>query len=126
MTIIESSSVTTTAPTAVDDGSGNITVTVNDTGVTDLDAITSAIDALTDYSASLVTTTGDGNYNAATQTVPAVANTAGGAAATGGISSDLVFELAGANGSEVFSVLAGTSITRIGRTDQSRERRHWR
>ncbi len=110
VTIIESSSVTTSAPTAVDDGSGNITVTVNDTGVTDLDAITSAIDALTDYSASLVTTTGDGNYNAATQSVPVVANTSGGAAATGGISGDLVFELAGATGSEVFSVLAGASI----------------
>src|SRR6185503_3726343 len=56
------------------------------------------------------TTTGDGNYNAVTQTAPVVANTAGGAVATGGISNDLVFELAGATGSETFSVLAGASI----------------
>jgi flagellin len=113
VTIVESSSVTITAPTAVDDGSGNITVTINDTGVTDLDAIASAIDALADYSASLATTTGDGNYNAATQSAPVVANTSGGAAATGGISEDVVFELAGATGSEVFSVLAGASITEL-------------
>lgn len=113
VTIVESSSVTITAPTAVDDGSGNITVTINDTGITDLDAIANAIDSLADYSASLATTTGDGNYNAATQTAPVVANTAGGAAATGGISEDVVFELAGATGSEVFRVLAGASITEL-------------
>jgi flagellin len=110
VTIVESSTVSTSAPTAVDDGSGNITVTVNDTGVTDLDAVASAIDNLADYSATLTTTTGDGNYNAATQTAPTVANTAGGVGASGGISNDLVFELAGADGGEVFSVLAGTGI----------------
>jgi flagellin len=113
VTIVESAAVTTSAPTAVDDGSGNITVTVNDTGVTDLDAIASAIDGLADYSASLATTTGDGNYDAATQSPPVVANTSGGAAATGGITSDLVFELSGATGSEVFSVLAGASISEL-------------
>jgi flagellin len=113
VTIAESAAVTTGAPTATVDGSGNITVTINDTGVTDLDAVTSAIDALADYSASLATTTGDGNYNAATQTPPSVANTTGGAAATGGITEDLVFELSGSDGSEVFSVLAGASITEL-------------
>lgn len=113
VTITESSTVTTGAPSASADASGNITVLVNDTGVTDLDAIASAIDALDDYSASLATTTGDGNYNAATQTEPVVANTSGGVAATGGISSDLVFELAGSTGSEVFQVLAGTSIAEL-------------
>jgi flagellin len=113
VTIVESAAVTTSAPTATVDGSGNITVTVNDTGTTDLDAVTSAIDALDDYSATLATTTGDGNYNAVTQAPPAVANTAGGAAATGGITEDLVFELGGADGSEVFSVLAGASITEL-------------
>jgi flagellin len=111
VTITESAAVTTAAPTASVDASGNITVLVNDTGVTDLDAVTSAIDSLADYSASLATTTGDGNYNAATQTAPVVANTAGGVAATGGISNNLVFELAGATGSETFNVLAGASIS---------------
>jgi flagellin len=113
VTITESSSVTTSAPEASVDANGNITVLVNDTGVTDLDAVASAIDDLDDYSASLATTTGDGDYDATTQTEPVVANTSGGAAATGGISSDLVFELSGSTGSEVFQVLAGTSIAEL-------------
>jgi flagellin len=113
VTVVESNTVTTSAPTAVDDGSGNITITVNDTGVTDLDDVIAAIDLLDDYSAAAGTTTGDGNYNAATQTVPVVANTAGGVAASGGITDDLVFELAGADGSEIFSVLAGTGISEL-------------
>lgn len=113
VTITESASVTTSAPSASVDGSGNITVLVNDTGTTSLAAVTSAIDALADYSGSLVVSTGDGDYNAATQTEPVVAATSGGVAASGGISEDLVFELAGATGAEVFSVLAGTSIDEL-------------
>ena len=113
VTITESASVTVGAPTATDDGNGNITVLVNNAGTTALSAINSAIDGLTGYSATLVTTTGDGNYNAVTQTAPTVANTAGGTAQTGGISADLVFELAGSNGSEVFNVLAGASIDEL-------------
>jgi flagellin len=113
VTITESAAVTTAAPSASVDGSGNITVLVNNAGTTTLAAITSAIDALADYSASLAVTTGDGNYNAVTQTEPVVANTAGGAAATGGISDDVVFELSGETGAEVFSVLAGTSISEL-------------
>jgi flagellin len=113
VTIVESAAVTTAAPTATVDGSGNITVTVNDTGVTDLDAINAAIDGLADYTATLNTTTGDGNYNAATQTPPTVANTAGGLDPTGGLTSDLVFQLSGATGSEVFSVLAGASLAEL-------------
>ena len=113
VTIVESDTVTAAAPTAVDDGTGNITVTVEDTDTTTLAAITSVIDSLTDYSASLVTTTGDGNYNPVTQTEPVVANTAGGVNGSGGITNDLIFELVGTLGSEVFSVTAGTSITQL-------------
>ncbi len=113
ITIVEDSGVTTAAPTAVDDGEGTITVTVNDTGTTTLAAITSAIDALDDFSASLSVTSGDGDYvggGASGQNAVADATTAGGADASGGITNDLVFELSGAGGSEVFSVLAGTGI----------------
>ena len=113
VTITESSTVTTGAPTATDDGNGNITVLVNDTGTTALSAINSAINGLADYNAALVTSSGDGNYNAVTQTAPVVANTAGGTDQTGGISNDLVFELAGSNGSEVFNILAGASISEL-------------
>lgn len=113
VTVTESATVTTGAPTAADDGNGNITVLVNDTGTTTLAAITSAIDGLASYSAALVTTTGDANYNPATQTEPTVANTSGGVNASGGITENVVFELAGATGSEVFSVKSGASISEL-------------
>jgi flagellin len=110
VTITESAAVTIGAPTATDDGNGNITVLVNDTGVTALSAITSAIDGLADYTATIDVGTGDGNYDAATQTAPVVANTSGGSDTTGGVSADVVLELAGATGAEVLSFGAGTSI----------------
>jgi flagellin len=110
VTIAESAAVTAGAPTAVDDGSGNITVTVNDTATTDLDDINTAINALDDYNASISVGTGDGLYNPTTQTPPVVANTAGGVTASGGISADVVLELAGSNGAEVLSFGSGTSI----------------
>ena len=115
VTITESAdaSVTGANPVASVDGNGNITVLVDDTDTTTLAAITSAIDGLADYSASLAVGTSDGNYTPGTQTEPVVANTSGGVAATGGISEDLVFELSGATGSEVFSVLAGTGISEL-------------
>jgi flagellin len=118
VTITESAdpTVTTTAPRATVDGSGNITVLVADDGgaaTTSLAAIASAIDNLADYSASLNVTAGNGTYRASTQTTPVVANTAGGVDASGGISDDVVFQLSGATGAEVFNVLAGASITEL-------------
>jgi flagellin len=110
VTIAESNTVTAGAPTATVDGSGNITVTVNDTTATDLDDIAAAINGLADYNASLAAGTGDGLYNPTTQTPPVVANTSGGVTASGGISADVVLELAGSNGAEVLSFGAGTSI----------------
>ncbi len=110
VTVVESASVTAGAPTAVDDGSGNITVTVNDTSATDLDDISTAINNLAGYNASINVGTGDGLYNPTTQTPPTVTNTAGGVTASGGISADVVLELAGSNGAEVLSFGAGTSI----------------
>lgn len=110
VTIAESAAVTAGAPTAVDDGSGNITVTVNDTATTDLDDINTAINGLDDYNASISVGTGDGLYNPTTQTPPVVANTAGGVTASGGIAADVVLELAGSNGAEVLSFGAGTSV----------------
>ncbi len=114
VTITESAAVTTSTPTASVDASGNITVLVSDAAgaaTTSLADIASAVDALADYSASLNVTAGAGTYKASTQAPPAVANTAGGIDASGGISADVVFELGGADGSEVFNVEAGASIT---------------
>ncbi|MEN0110509.1 MAG: flagellin [Planctomycetota bacterium] len=98
------------------DGSGNITVSLDSTK-TDIaiDDIVAAIDATADYTASLTTSAGDGNYDSTTATEPVVAATAGGAADGGtlGIASDVVFELAGANGAEVLSFGAGTTLAGI-------------
>jgi flagellin len=113
VTIVESAAVTAAAPTATVDGSGNITVTVNDTTATDLDDIATAINGLEDYSASIDVGTGDGLYNPTTQTPPVVANTAGGVTASGGLAADLVIELAGATGGDVLTFQAGTSITEL-------------
>lgn len=113
VTIAESAAVTAAAPTAVDDGSGNITVTVNDTAATDLDDIATAINSLSGYNASIDVGTGDGLYNPTTQTPPVVANTAGGVTASGGIAADVVLELTGSNGAEVLSFGAGTSISDV-------------
>jgi flagellin len=115
VTITESGSVTAGNPTATDDGSGNITVLVANAGTTTLEQIRNAIDLLDDYSATLAVDAGttDDDYLAAADAAPTVANTAGGTAASGGLSADLVFEVAGATGSEVFSVLAGSSIANL-------------
>ena len=110
VTIAESASVTAGAPTAAVDGSGNITVTVNDTTATDLDDIATAINGLEGYNASIDVGTGDGTYNPTTQTPPVVSNTSGGVTASGGISGDVVLELTGSDGAEVLSFGAGTSI----------------
>ncbi|WP_442482088.1 flagellin N-terminal helical domain-containing protein [Aeoliella sp. SH292] len=110
VTIAESASVTAGAPTATVDGSGNITVTVNDTADTDLDDISTAINALEDYNASIDVGTGDGLYNPTTQTPPVVANTASGVTASGGISADVVLELSGSGGAEILTFGAGTTI----------------
>lgn len=109
VTIVEAASIGAT-PTAAVDGSGNITVTVDNTVATDLDDIATAINALDDYNASINVGTGDGLYNPSTQTPPVVANTSGGVTASGGIAADVVLELSGSNGAEVLSFGAGTSI----------------
>lgn len=80
VTINENDSVTPTEPTATVDGSDNITVTVEDTEVTDLEYVAAAIDALDEYEAYISSTSGDGNYNPNTQAPPSVSNTAGGTA----------------------------------------------
>jgi flagellin len=110
VTITEDASASA-GPIATVDASGNITVLVDNAAVTALSDIADAIDDLDEYNATLDVASGDGNYNPTTQTEPVVANTANGVDASGGISDDVVFELGGSNGSEVFSIEAGSSIT---------------
>ncbi len=90
---------------------GNIVVDVR--GTVTKAAIVAAIDGLTGYSASSSSITGDANYIETADTPPGVATLAGGIAASGGLSQDVVFSLSGLTGSEVFSFEAGSSITEL-------------
>lgn len=111
VTIIEAAGHGTT-PTAAIVG-GNIQVTVDDTASTSLAAIISAINGLDGYSATLTTSDGNGNYVGSSDTPPTAATLAGGVDSAGGISADLVIELAGATGGEVLTFQAGTSLAQL-------------
>ncbi|HBV66197.1 MAG TPA: flagellin [Rhodopirellula sp.] len=100
----------TAASAAFDTTQGIITVTYNSAAATatnsDMDAITAALDGLGDFSAALAGT----GTNAFTE--PATNPTTG---KTGGevLSSDLVFQLSGENGSETFNFGSGTAASQI-------------
>jgi flagellin len=102
-----------------DDGT-TLTIEVDDD--TDIDlaglatAIEAALDANDDFDVTLTNTTGDGEYNAGVDTAPVSVNvgaTTAGVDQSGGISSDVVLELAGSNGAEVLSFGAGTSLALV-------------
>ncbi len=94
--------------TAAVDGNGDIQVSIN--GNVTYSAIASAINSLTDYTATITSATGDQTYASTLDTVPTTAALGGGLAATGGISQDVVFAVAGKSGSETFNFKAGTSL----------------
>ncbi len=102
----------TAAPVATVDGSGNITITVDDDTDANIADILAAINTEGTYSA----TADAGNtltaYNGTTDTSSTTAF-AGGSAASGGLAANVVFELQGSTGSEVFNVSAGTSIDEL-------------
>jgi flagellin len=108
-TLIEDSTLTGTNVVSAALNGGNIEVRVK--GTVTKAAIASAIDGLAGYSATTSTSSGDGNYTQSTDTPPSAATLAGGVAATGGLATDVVFQLSGSSGSEVFSFGAGTGIT---------------
>jgi flagellin len=99
-------SVTQTGP--------NITVAVNNTSTYDVDDLVEAIqDQLSDYTVTRTGSAGDGSFVAASETSTTTALT-GGTNDTGtGLAADLVFKLAGASGSQVFSFTAGNTLTNI-------------
>lgn len=90
---------------------GNIEVYIN--GTVTYSDIAAAIDGLTGYSASITTSTGDQNYIDTSDSPPAAATLANGVDGSGGLTQDVVFELAGKDGSEIFSFSAGTTINQL-------------
>ncbi|WP_442511459.1 flagellin [Novipirellula sp. SH528] len=99
----------TTTPTAVVDGSGNITITVEDDTDVAVADILNAINTEGTYVAEADAGDTLTTFNATTDTDSTTAF-AGGGLATGGLAKDVVFELLGKSGSEVFNVSAGTGI----------------
>ncbi|MGD9632291.1 MAG: flagellin [Pirellulales bacterium] len=93
--------------------SGNIQVAVDSTASTSLSAIVTAINNLEGYSAVLTSDDGDGTYSPTAEAPPTAATLAGGVTPSGGLDSDIVFEIAGANGAEVLSFQALTSRAQI-------------
>ena len=112
-TITESTTIANNSASASIDTNGDIQVLVR--GTVTYSAIAAAVDGLTGYSASVTTSTGDQNYIDTVDTPPvgAFSTLGSGQDAAGGLSQDVVFELAGQNGREVFSFDQGTSITQL-------------
>lgn len=108
ISIVQSASVTT--PEAEVDEDGNITIRVSNTASTSLSAIKTAIDGLNGYSAEVTATAGDATFAPSTDSL---ATTAISGATDGGITNDLVFELGGLTGAQVFEVSAGTTIDQL-------------
>lgn len=100
------------SPTVAVASNGNLTVTVSNSASTSIADIISAINAQGTYTAAPATgNTLTSVSTGVTSTSVAFAN--GVAGVTGGISQDVVFELLGKSGSEVFNVKAGTTINEL-------------
>lgn len=124
ITFQEDASVAANAPTAaytagVNGNPGSILIRVSNAGSTQLSDIAAAINNIQDsnnqaiFSASLSpTSNGDGVYKGAVESVPTAGTMTGGALG-GGLQADLVFQLTGGNGAEVFKFQKGVSVDNI-------------
>ncbi|MHC4401382.1 MAG: flagellin [Planctomycetota bacterium] len=111
VSVATSAAVTVLAPTAVYDNAQNtLAITINNSGTTTLAAVTAAIAALPEFGA-VATANGSTTLDGAGADPGATANTDG----TGGrtLLGDLVAQISGDDGSEVFSFQAGASINQI-------------
>jgi flagellin len=111
VTTAESVTIPNNTAVATIDGSGDIDVDIR--GTVSYAAIAAAIDGLAGFSASITTSSGDQNYIDTLDTPPGVGTLGSGADAAGGLTQDVVFELAGKTGREVFSFQAGSTITQL-------------
>ena len=124
ITFQEDASVAANAPTATytagtGGNPGSILIRVSNSGSTQLSAVASAINNIQDsnnqplFAASLSpTSNGDGVYKGAVESVPSAGTMTGGALG-GGLQADLVFQLTGGNGAEVFKFQKGVSVDNI-------------
>ena len=113
LTFAANGTVAANAVSVTQSGS-NITVNVNNASTYDIDDLVDLIqDQLTDFTVTRTGSAGDGSFNAATETATTT-NLAGGTNDTGtGLAADVVFNLAGSTGSQVFSFTAGNTLSNI-------------
>ena len=118
ITIIEGTPAVAGTPDVAFNGT-NVEITVDTDADTALSTIVSAFNTFaTDNDLGLQASvgtgfTGDGNFNGASESANVTDALSGGVAGGGGLANDIVIELAGANGSEVLSFGAGTTISEL-------------
>ncbi len=91
---------------------GNIQINIRNAGTVSLSKIRDAINSLDDYTATLTTGNGNGIYDIDNDNNPTIVNLTGGSQG-GGLGADLVFQLTGSTGSEVFQFKKGASLDSI-------------
>lgn len=110
--LVKDSGTATGSPTAAYDAENKeIVVTVNDTGTTTIADITTAINNLAEFNASS-TANGDGSI-IGTSTADTEATTNTNNSGGGVLLADLVMEIGGREGTEVFNFKAGASVNQI-------------
>jgi len=105
--------------TVTDDGS-TLAISVDDDTDIDLSALATKIetqlDANDEFTVTFASTTGDSQFNTTEDTDPTLANvgaTTAGTDFTGGLAQDVVFQLSGASGADVFDFEAGSEISTL-------------
>ncbi|MCA9129867.1 MAG: flagellin [Planctomycetales bacterium] len=98
--------------TAELDDDGNIVVNVSSLGAVTIGAIATAIDDLEGFGAEVTAEDGDGVYDIVNDTAAVTTDLAGGVFG-GGLNADLVVQLTGATGSEVFQFEQGATLDSI-------------
>ena len=104
-----------TSPTAAVDGSGNVTLTVDDNAYTPLSSIETELNNLAGFNVTRVDSgSNPSNFNPAVDPSVSSATFAGGTDEEGGgVSADVVFQLSGIDGVEVFNVSQGTTLDQL-------------
>ncbi len=113
-----STSLAIGAASAAVDSNGNIVITTRDTGNVSLATIRDAVNTLDDYTATITASAGDATYNLgdggsiAAETAPTIVNLTGGAQG-GGLGANVVFQVTGGDGAEVFQFEKGATLESI-------------
>ena len=118
ITFISTADLGAGVATATDNGT-TLAISVDDDTDVDLSAIVTAIQGAigtTNFTTTLVSTTGDSQFNTTVDTDPTLTNvgaTTPGVSAADGLTDAVVLELSGSDGSEVLSFGVGTTIAQL-------------